>query len=204
LMIFFFFQAEDGIRDFHVTGVQTCALPISVIIGLELEVNAGELDAGNVLELDLAELLSDPLLDFTVWALYSDGSKKDVTEGAAITTDDPLLTVDGPGLLQLAGVLVAALTDPEHYLHAEYEGFRTDVTLRIVTPDLGDLPIVGLKLHDVAPGAELDVGTHLPHVLALLDDGAGGTVELLIPPGYAGVEWNIQPRLLDCALLDAV
>src|SRR5690606_40336283 len=26
---FFFFHAEDGIRDFHVTGVQTCALPIS-------------------------------------------------------------------------------------------------------------------------------------------------------------------------------
>src|SRR5690606_39810806 len=25
---YFFFQAEDGIRDFHVTGVQTCALPI--------------------------------------------------------------------------------------------------------------------------------------------------------------------------------
>src|SRR5579883_1214886 len=25
---FFFFQAEDGIRDFHVTGVKTCALPI--------------------------------------------------------------------------------------------------------------------------------------------------------------------------------
>src|SRR5690625_7515456 len=28
-MFFFFFQAEDGIRDGHVTGVQTCALPIS-------------------------------------------------------------------------------------------------------------------------------------------------------------------------------
>src|SRR5690606_33662903 len=28
---FFFFQAEDGIRDFHVTGVQTCALPILAI-----------------------------------------------------------------------------------------------------------------------------------------------------------------------------
>src|SRR5690348_17886715 len=27
--IFFFFQAEDGIRDGRVTGVQTCALPIS-------------------------------------------------------------------------------------------------------------------------------------------------------------------------------
>src|SRR2546427_9470367 len=29
-VIFFFFQAEDGIRDLTVTGVQTCALPISV------------------------------------------------------------------------------------------------------------------------------------------------------------------------------
>src|SRR3712207_6935729 len=27
-MFFFFFQAEDGIRDIGVTGVQTCALPI--------------------------------------------------------------------------------------------------------------------------------------------------------------------------------
>src|SRR5439155_15819290 len=27
-LFFFFFQAEDGIRDGHVTGVQTCALPI--------------------------------------------------------------------------------------------------------------------------------------------------------------------------------
>src|SRR5207248_8314593 len=29
LSVFFFFQAEDGIRDRTVTGVQTCALPIS-------------------------------------------------------------------------------------------------------------------------------------------------------------------------------
>src|SRR3712207_6640191 len=29
MSIFFFFQAEDGIRDIGVTGVQTCALPIS-------------------------------------------------------------------------------------------------------------------------------------------------------------------------------
>src|SRR5215208_8149800 len=27
-VFFFFFQAEDGIRDGHVTGIQTCALPI--------------------------------------------------------------------------------------------------------------------------------------------------------------------------------
>src|SRR5204863_1497879 len=29
ILLFFFFQAEDGIRDLYVTGVQTCALPIS-------------------------------------------------------------------------------------------------------------------------------------------------------------------------------
>src|SRR6266446_7436602 len=29
MCFFFFFQAEDGIRDYKVTGVQTCALPIS-------------------------------------------------------------------------------------------------------------------------------------------------------------------------------
>ena len=34
-VFFFFFQAEDGIRDIGVTGVQTCALPISAKPGIE-------------------------------------------------------------------------------------------------------------------------------------------------------------------------
>src|SRR2546422_6160774 len=36
IVFFFFFQAEDGIRDVAVTGVQTCALPISfdLVVGL--------------------------------------------------------------------------------------------------------------------------------------------------------------------------
>src|SRR5256885_4004825 len=38
-LVFFFFQAEDGIRDYKVTGVQTCALPISC------EVDAGDVAA---------------------------------------------------------------------------------------------------------------------------------------------------------------
>src|SRR5690606_40960473 len=45
-----FFQAEDGIRDFHVTGVQTCALPISgnrKAVGMML--NLGEWLATRVL-----------------------------------------------------------------------------------------------------------------------------------------------------------
>src|SRR5438034_9797643 len=38
---FFFFQAEDGIRDHCVTGVQTCALPISEVNQELDETNAG-------------------------------------------------------------------------------------------------------------------------------------------------------------------
>src|SRR5205809_8108315 len=34
-MSFFFFQAEDGIRDVAVTGVQTCALPICGYVGTD-------------------------------------------------------------------------------------------------------------------------------------------------------------------------
>src|SRR5256885_6524861 len=34
-LCFFFFQAEDGIRDYKVTGVQTCALPISFQLDLQ-------------------------------------------------------------------------------------------------------------------------------------------------------------------------
>src|SRR3989440_6573536 len=46
----FFFQAEDGIRDLIVTGVQTCALPISQVTGRSREVLPGDGDgaAGRV------------------------------------------------------------------------------------------------------------------------------------------------------------
>src|SRR5256885_231071 len=36
---FFFFQAEDGIRDYKVTGVQTCALPIYPFIKYDIQKN---------------------------------------------------------------------------------------------------------------------------------------------------------------------
>src|SRR6266568_6566067 len=42
LFFFFFFQAEDGIRDGTVTGVQTCALPIYVTGDVRLRLHAGQ------------------------------------------------------------------------------------------------------------------------------------------------------------------
>src|SRR5690606_40627525 len=44
--LLFFFQAEDGIRDFHVTGVQTCALPIWVRGGIELQFDEDQIAFG--------------------------------------------------------------------------------------------------------------------------------------------------------------
>src|SRR5947209_17434539 len=48
----FFFQAEDGIRDIGVTGVQTCALPISQLTGTYAEligqVNVASLPAPTI------------------------------------------------------------------------------------------------------------------------------------------------------------
>src|SRR5216684_7146977 len=44
MFFFFFFQAEDGIRDVAVTGVQTCALPISMRRLVELHVGADDAD----------------------------------------------------------------------------------------------------------------------------------------------------------------
>src|SRR2546426_8878442 len=44
---YFFFQAEDGIRYYKVTGVQTCALPIcrhDVVVGAAAERERGERD----------------------------------------------------------------------------------------------------------------------------------------------------------------
>src|SRR5438445_13765419 len=43
--MFFFFQAEDGIRDIGVTGVQTCALPISAYLAGRAAVLRGDVPA---------------------------------------------------------------------------------------------------------------------------------------------------------------
>src|SRR5688572_32975730 len=54
IMFFFFFQAEDGIRDLTVTGVQTCALPIlKERVGSDYERQAVVIGADALLHLRL-------------------------------------------------------------------------------------------------------------------------------------------------------
>src|SRR5256885_10943324 len=59
--LFFFFQAEDGIRDYKVTGVQTCALPISRRTGrcARRGRRPGRMLEGSLLFLTLVNLLID-------------------------------------------------------------------------------------------------------------------------------------------------
>src|SRR5690606_40555558 len=59
------FQAEDGIRDFHVTGVQTCALPIWETLGVNSKRQLAELERihqRNIADglLDAGVTLADP------------------------------------------------------------------------------------------------------------------------------------------------
>src|SRR5215204_5250689 len=47
----FFFQAEDGIRDHYVTGVQTCALPILLTRSVNAGFSGGEKKRNEILQL---------------------------------------------------------------------------------------------------------------------------------------------------------
>src|SRR5690349_22021528 len=62
---FFFFQAEDGIRDLYVTGVQTCALPISDGKG-RIEIVRG-IEVGHIFQLrtKYSEAMKATFLDET-------------------------------------------------------------------------------------------------------------------------------------------
>src|SRR5207302_2602270 len=80
LLRVFFFQAEDGIRDLHVTGVQTCALPIFVrtirqIAPGQCRDRINHLPKSGLRPLDLVKRISERFLR----PLAFDGDASDVT-----------------------------------------------------------------------------------------------------------------------------
>src|SRR4051794_41434575 len=79
--MFFFFQAEDGIRDGRVTGVQTCALPISQLLT--------RLEAGQGTEEDLETLLdvADNILGKSFCAL-GDGAASPIQSSLKYFRDE--------------------------------------------------------------------------------------------------------------------
>src|SRR5206468_5506132 len=73
--LFFFFQAEDGIRDLIVTGVQTCALPISSTFSSCRRASATE-------KVLVDELLDEHLLGGARAAARREGARRGVRRGA--------------------------------------------------------------------------------------------------------------------------
>src|SRR5207302_5389330 len=67
-------QAEDGIRDFHVTGVQTCALPISDLLDVGGESTGN--DPGRVDSPPTSSRSAPCATRARPWATAASGSKK--------------------------------------------------------------------------------------------------------------------------------
>src|SRR2546428_8871886 len=70
-MLFFFFQAEDGIRDLIVTGVQTCALPICPFTAESRWFFAPRADASDTTFQIYAK--NDPLADYRIYRINIGG-----------------------------------------------------------------------------------------------------------------------------------
>src|SRR5699024_10394124 len=121
--VFFFFQAEDGIRDRNVTGVQTCALPIlrstrghrigvaCIAVGLILLAACGSNESEQARE-------SDRPLEYSVpdWAHPVLAEGKDEPPGVKIASfDETPLRVD---VYQLRSKDPEAQRTPAGYLYA--------------------------------------------------------------------------------------
>src|SRR5690606_41082988 len=84
----FFFQAEDGIRDFHVTGVQTCALPILV----DDKMHARSIGPYSLITQQplggKAQFGGQRFGEMEVWALEAYGASSTLREILTVKSDD--------------------------------------------------------------------------------------------------------------------
>src|SRR5579863_9516560 len=103
MVVVFFFQAEDGIRDGRVTGVQTCALPIS--LSLTLPALAGCNGAPTSASAATTALAS--VTPSTPLATLSTGQAAAVTQNVlptlAVSNDVQTAVADAEDLLQQLG-----------------------------------------------------------------------------------------------------
>src|SRR6266568_9240985 len=98
----FFFQAEDGIRDGTVTGVQTCALPISRggvgVFAVQLAVRTGACVIALASERHHAWLRERGAVPIA----YGDGVRKCITAAAEDTPVAAFIDLVGGGYVELA------------------------------------------------------------------------------------------------------
>src|SRR5690625_7965320 len=102
----FFFQAEDGIRDGHVTGVQTCALPIlAVVTSLTAQNTMGVQDVYNVpadfIEKEMHSVFSDEVPNAMKTGMIAEADMMKVIE--KYIKDYKMLYVMDPVMIATSG-----------------------------------------------------------------------------------------------------
>src|SRR2546429_6475978 len=96
IQVFFFFQAEDGIRDVAVTGVQTCALPIfGSFLGGQQESQGAHLDESDGGENCRGRRVLRDFVLLVERRIYQHNRSADQRE-----CQGPLTAAKGPGGLQ--------------------------------------------------------------------------------------------------------
>jgi len=94
--VFFFFQAEDGIRDTSVTGVQTCALPIYVIRAVAINNTTVLIDFKrnkDGIPAKVERLEYDPNRSAHIaLVLYADGERRYIIAPQGLTAGDELMS----------------------------------------------------------------------------------------------------------------
>lgn len=153
------------------------------LIGLELRIGANVLTGNGPLglNLNLSDLINgNPIIDLKVFALYSDGSKRDVTSASVINS--PLLAIDGQGVGQLVALLIAGTLNPNHQINVTYGGFTANVNVTIALPVLQSLGF---------PSNTISLSNHnqLPALATLFSQGITSTVDASLP----GLSYATQP-----------
>src|SRR3712207_1174457 len=169
----FFFQAEDGIRDIGVTGVQTCALPIS---GLDVGAEPQRLLTGTV----EAELADVPLARPMHYTSGTTGRRKGVWSGVLAEDDARALAAEEIDLWGFGPADRHLVLSPLH--HSAPLRFAVHTLLaggEVLLPGPFDVARAAEVVSTQRPTTTFCVPTHLQRLMA-----------------HGGVDWSSLRRLV--------
>src|SRR5690606_32861193 len=151
ILVHFFIHAEDGIRDFHVTGVQTCALPISFI--REQKETTGHVPTDRTL---VVERFRDELGDWRMVLHSPYGMQVHAPWALAVSARiRERVGVDGAAMAADDGVVVRIPDTAAEPPGAELFVFEPDELNEIVTREVGGSALFAARFRECAARALL-------------------------------------------------